>query len=507
MPNEKQLIRALTEPTIVLDEIRAFTDEPDTPESGEQEQDGPIPYKSTKQLGGVTPLVQILSKLFSGEELSSLTINVGEGLPTCTATFLITDKSFYSRAFPKDGDIMSVFIRGKDDLFKPIRNDYIITSVSISTDEGGDETSYDSMTVFGQLNVPGYNALKCFSKKGTSMKALMQTATDLKLGFASNEVDTADEQTWICAFERTKDFIDDVSLSAYKDDNSFYKSFVDIFYYMNFVNMEPLFAEKTEIEESMMVDLISTDYGKDSKKSKEKGKLVLTNWEEHQATPFFIKKYALFNNTSSVNLKYGYKRYVHYYDALLKEPQVVFIDPKTTEGAEDTLQLLKGRAKEKFYLEQTQGNWMGVQYGENGENSHEKYLIAKTHNFQNNIHAPKMGLEVTLQALNFNIRMMQSIPIVCVIKRDSTRKMANQPADESGESANGDPNASAETPAVKAFESPIAVDKTVSGNYIVWRMSYVYENGEFRHRLTMVRREWPTPPSAGTNPPNNPSQN
>lgn len=500
MANEKQLIRTLTQPTIVLDDIKAFTDE----KTADEDQDNPVsPYKTVKQMGAVTPAVQVSTKIFTGEEVTSLKIMTGRDLPECIASFLIMDKSFYSRSFPKDGDLMSVFIRNKDDLFKPIRNDYIITKVIVNSQEGANEDAYDSMTIVGVLNVPGYHAIKCFSKKGTSFKTLMEVATDLKLGFATNEVDTADSQTWLCPFDRTSDFIRDVTVSAWKDEESFFHSFVDPFYYLNFVNVEPLFGEKTEIEESLMVDLLSNDYGNDNVQAKEVGKTVLTTWDEHAGTPFWIKKHELFNNSADVNLSNGYKRYIQYYDALLKEQQLLFVDPKTTTGAENDQMLLKGRPRENFYLEQIQGKWMGVQYGENGENCHEKYNIAKVQNYQNLVHLDKMGLKITLQSLNPNIRLLQSVPVMIVIKRDSTRKVANQPADESGEVAtSADPSDPiTEKPAVDPFDSPITLDKTVSGFYVVWGIDYVYEQGEFRQDLKMVRREWPTPPTAGVYPP------
>jgi hypothetical protein len=487
MANEKQLVRALTEPTIVLDEIRSFTDEQS---ADEKAQNTTSAVKTTKQMGAVTPVVQILSKVFVGEEVTSFSISMGSGLPTCSVKILITDKSFYSRAYPKDGDLMSIFVRSKDDVFKPIRNDYLITSVSISAREGANEDAYESMTVDGELFVPGYKAIKCFSKKGTSFKALMQVATDLKLGFASNEVDTTDEQSWICPWERTMDFIDDVTNSAWKDENSFFYSFVDPYYYLNFVNVEPLFGDETEIEETMMIDLLSNDYGNDNVQTKRPGKTVISNWEDQAGTPFYIKKHSLFNNSASVNLRNGYKRYVLYYDALLKESQSVFVDPKTTEGAEEDKMLLKGRPNENFYLDQIQANWFGVQYGENGENCHEKYNIAKVQNYQNLVHLGKMGVDVVLQSLNPNLRLMQSVPLIIVVKRDATRKSANAPVDQK-EEASGDP-----ANPVDPMDMPFTIDKTVSGFYVVWGMEYVFRQGEFRQHLKLVRREWPTPPNS-----------
>lgn len=501
MPNEKQLIRTITEPTIVLDDINVTTDE----KTADDNVDNRLtPMKTVKQLGGVTPTVQILGKIFSGEEITSLIIHSSGQVPTCDVTLLVIDKSFYSRSFPKDGDLVSIFIRSRDDILKPIRNDYIITSVDVSNREGAGENAYESLYVTGVLNIPGYNDTKSFCKKGTSYTALMQVANDLKLGFATNEVNTSDSQSWLCAVDKPRDFITEVTSSAWKDTESFFHSYIDPFYYLNFVNVEPLFGEETEIEEAISLDLYTNDYGNDNVQGKSTGKSVITNWDEHSSTPFYIVRYSLFNESASINIRNGYKRYAVYYDALTKNRETAFVDPKTTEGAEKTKVLLKGRPREEFYKKQVQTNWMGVQYGENGENCHEKYNIAKIQNYQNIVHLGKMGLRVTLQSINSNLRRMQSVPVVIIIKRDTTRKVANTPADEDGQRANTDPNNPIEeNTTLDAFDMPFTVDKTISGYYVLWSTSYVYVNGEFRQELFLVRREWPTPPTAGTFPPQN----
>ena len=492
MANEKQIVRVLTEPTIILDDIQSMD-----VESGTAKQIGAptSPVKFSKQYGAVIPLVQILGKVFEPSQITYLEINSSGELPFCTATFAVNDKSFYSSFFPKDGDLMTVFIRSKDDVFKPIRNDYEISNIQINAREGGGENSVDTMTISGALRVPGYDAVKCFSKKGTSMEVLMQTATDLKLGFATNEVDTADKQVWICPFEKTRDFIANTVLASWKSRDSFYTYFIDPFYYLNFVNMEPLFSGETEIDDAMSIDLLSNDYGKDNEQAKQKTKTVLTNWQENSGTPFYMLRYSLVNNSAAVNLTHGYKRYVSYYDALLTNSQQIFVDPITSADAEKNKILLKGRPLENHYLSQIEGKWMGAQYGEDGENCHANYNYAKINNFQNIVHLSKMGLRVTLQALNPNLRRMQSVPVIITIMRDPVRKKLNEPIDEAQEATEPNPNEPNRTKsALKAEDAVITLDKTITGYYVISEINYIYRKGEFRQELYLVRREWPTPP-------------
>lgn len=490
MANEKQTIRVLTEPTIILDDMQGMDVEDGTSTVGGSPT-SPVSY--SKQYGAVFPVVQVNQTMFPTEQVTALRINsVGE-IPFVSVTILVKDKSFYSTSFPKDGDLVSVFIRSRDDAFKPIRNDYEITNVNVNSAIGSGEDGYDTMTISGKLWIPGYDAVKTFSKKGTSMRALMETATDLNLGFATNEVDTADEQVWLCPSDKTSSFIYQTAMSSWKDDNSFFSYFIDYYYYFNFVNMEPLFAELPEIDEALSLDLLTNDYGKDSVQGKSKTRLVLTDWDEVGGTPMHITSYALFNNSAAINSTYGYKSYANYYDALIRESQSIYVDPKTTEGAERDMVLLKGRPGENFYLQQVESKWMGSQYGESGENCHGKYLYSRLNNFQNNVHLEKMGLRLTLAGFNVNLRRMMTVPVVIVIKKDFVRKRINEPADQDQQTV---PTGEDGTKSALSFEeTPITLDKTISGYYVISDMAIVYENGKFRHDCTLLRREWPAPPN------------
>ena len=89
MANEKQIVRVLTEPTIILDDIQSMD-----VESGTAKQIGAptSPVKFSKQYGAVIPLVQILGKVFEPSQITYLEINSSGELPFCTATFAVNDK-------------------------------------------------------------------------------------------------------------------------------------------------------------------------------------------------------------------------------------------------------------------------------------------------------------------------------------------------------------------------------------------------------------------------------
>ncbi len=491
MTTEKTLIRSILDPTIILDEISMMD-----VETGSATQIGsptsPVHY--SKQLGGIAPLVQINNKVIDVSNITSMEINCSGVRPLASVSFILRDKSFYSTSYPKDGDVMSIFVRSKDDLFKPIRNDYDITNVYSQPRAGGGENTPDDLTITGTLRIPGLDASKCFSKKGTSFKTLLNTSSDLNLGFASNDTDTEDEQVWICPSDTVSDFIYNVSLSSWKNESSFFTYFIDHYYNLNFVNVEPLFSEKSEIEDALSYELLSQDFGKDSELAKFKGKTVLSNWDDMSGTNFFIQTYSLQNYSASINLSEGYKRYVTYYDAFLKENTSLFVDPNTTEGAENDKVLMKGRSGENFYLDQIQNKWFGAQYGKNGENSHSKINYAKINNYQNNVHLDKMQLLITLENVNFNLRRYQPIPVVIVVKKDYVRKRINEPVDETQEKTMPNKNEPTRTKSALDFEeTPFVLDQFLTGNYVIKDIIYRYTNGEFKQDCVLIRREWSQP--------------
>lgn len=489
MADEKTLIRTLSEPSIELDELSGM----DVETGSATQINSPISAVNySKQYGGAFPVIQINKTLFNADQITGLELRSVGPIPTITVTFNINDKSFYSTSFPKDGDVLSVMIRSKNDLFKPIHNDYEITNIKVFPRPGGGENTAEDMVVNGILKIPGYMDIKNFSKKGTSMNCIHNVAADLKLGFASNEVDTADEQTWLCAYDQPKDFIYETVNAAWKDDESFFTYFIDQNYYLNFVNVNPMFSDSSEFEEALGKELLTQDFGTDSTNAEFKGKMILSNWDDMSSTNFFIQSYSLQNFAASINNTHGYRREIRFYDGFIHEPETFLCDPLTTIGAEEDKILMKGRPGEDSYLSQIQTKWLGIQYGEDGENCHGKFNIARITNFQNNVHLDKMSLVVNLENLNFNLRRMQPIPVIIVIKKDATRKYINEPDDE--EVA---PNVDGyDKKTLSAEETPILLDKTLSGNYVIKDIIYRYVKGEFKQQVVLIRREWPVPPQS-----------
>jgi len=104
-------------------------------------------------------------------------------------------------------------------------------------------------------------------------------------------------------------------------------------------------------------------------------------------------------------------------------------------------------------------------------------------------------LKVTLANPNFNLRRMQTVPVIITIKKDLVRKKYNEPIDESQQKSPPNANEPNRTKSGLSHDDMyFAVDKTMSGYYTIDSFEYIYENGKMFQEMTLYRREWPTPP-------------
>ena len=94
------------------------------------------------QLGKITgsqgvefPVVEINGHKFVANELQFLSLSSSGWLPECSFTVYPTSGVFQNKHYPRDGDVFSIWIRSENTMFKPIRNDFLITDISSSFSE------------------------------------------------------------------------------------------------------------------------------------------------------------------------------------------------------------------------------------------------------------------------------------------------------------------------------------------------------------------------------------
>jgi hypothetical protein len=199
------------------------------------------------------------------------------------------------------------------------------------------------------------------------------------LGFATNESNTNDVMTWINAYDTYKNWIDNIVMHSYKDDNSFYDIWVDYYYIMNFINMNTLYSVSDESDAilGLSTGSLQNDHNADDNVTHYKVSHHFTNAPGSEKTNYFYDSLEFINNSGDVNILNGYKRYLHFYDIARRESyrkivpkhDIIYIDPLITTGSGATKNVMKGRPGENFYKDMVKHKWQGIQYSKAGKNN------------------------------------------------------------------------------------------------------------------------------------------
>lgn len=495
---EKYRIYNVFKPTIVLDEMSL----PETNPDGKTQK---IENKTSLEF----PFIKINDYLISRGEIDYFQIDSTRRLPTITLTLSFINDKFFTKEMPKDGDIISVAITNKSDLLKPIRNDYVITGFtplkkSTTVKEG------NTVTFFGELFIPGlsgYRGSAAFNM--TSMDALKSIAKNFNLGFNTNEENTDDKQIWFVSTSYDL-AIEEISSRSWKDENSFFDWWIDVYYNFNFVNIQKqLLSSEDEIDIAASLSNVPKEYywGKDKKDTIEAPK-VFSNFNGYRTTSFYITDWKPINRSSAITFDYGASVQATFFE----HNKVLYEDPEKTkywsfkiEPAYDPEKvnshiLLRGRANWDASMlsssEPARANysyvdlynispWLGIQYTiSNPEedntkwtgNHHRNYARSVIQNIINRVELEKLNVEIFVQGTNLNIIKGDKVPIV-LIQKDRFENLLID----------------------KNFIASEALEFFYTGWYYVkgFTLSWMREDSQvfsqFSQKFVLTRREWPTP--------------
>ena len=479
---ENTEILTIKEPVIELKPIEVEDQNP----SGDS-----IP-KQDKILGSATPVIRINTYNISSDFIIKFKISSIGFVPNIELVFTDTTNQFQGD-FPKDGDLLEVYIRSRNnDKFKKIRIDFDIIKINGKVDAEG----INIYSISGIMRVPDlFSEQQISLSSDTSYNHLLKICDLISLGFASNDTKTNDKMPRFNPNNTIKDFIKNTIDTSYKDEDSFFTSYIDLYYYLCFVNVNSLFSINEDLEDGTIDALTAAmqDKGQDGKEGNDT-KILFSNHPKFEETTNYIKSYALFNNSGDIWMNNGYKRYSQYMDMDNFEFQSFFIDPFTTEGAESNSVLLKGRQGDTSYEKQNKYIYLGRMYStENEGNLHPNYHYSKILNYQNNEELNKMGLTIELADISSNIYRYKRIPIA--IFRNKNGVLSNISMQE-GDKQRG--TSATQGDDVYSKDDSYIQDNFLTGFYIVRDYSINWTRDGFTQTVNLIRREWPIPNSAGT---------
>ena len=462
------------------------------------------------------PFIKINDYIFSPDEIQVMEIDSNTTIPTIMLKCTMVHRTFLSREMPKDGDIISIVIRNKNEILKQIRNDYVITSVISASNA----TAYEgpvTMTFYGILYIPWISSSKFnFSYEGTSFEAIQDLSSKIGLGFATNEDNTDDKQVWISGYSTSLNYIKNTVLRSWSNNESFYDTWIDIYYNLNFVNVnKQLMSNEEELDPAAWLNNVNKDYtwGDDTKEDKTiETPKVFSNYDVFKTTSFYITSWKPINKSTKITFELGTKINCHMFehneklfqDETSKKYWDYGIEPHYDPDKIDKYILLRGRATQNLddrknnlaranysYPEMyTKNAWLGIQYTiSNPEednlkwdgNHHKNYIRARVQNVINNKELDKLNLEITTTGLNLNIIKGDKVPVVLIQKNKTEGAIIS-----------------------KESEGMDRLEQFYSGWYYVkgFKIKYVNRDNNaisnFTETFTLTRREWPPPIAVGS---------
>lgn len=477
--------------SLFLEEISVFDTERESGENAtKDDQPKDIFTNKSLHMGDLAPFIRIEEFSFYYTEIQRLEINTSGFLPKVTLTVIDNTGAFGEAYFPKTNPIMSVYIRSRNDKLMPIRNDYIITNIyplkSGITDESSDniKTIY---TITGELFVPKINAPYYKSIDSSSFEAMSTLSKELQLGFSSNVDTTNDKMIWLNNHSTYLDFLkNEITPHAYINETSFFNSFVDIYYNLNFINLYSMLDEEDDGEDIEHLYMKTVDYLKDDPKqgATYKGPPMLTNWSIVKETSQFINSFIPMTKQGKLLNKEGYRKYIQYYNPLvekeLKDRFLLFysspygiVSPDETKN--DNLKQLRNSYRYDY---------RGIDYG----NSHDNYKFAEYIQKTGMVELDKIKIEVELNGINLSIIKNMQIPLLITMEGydpDYNLKVYNTQENSFYK---------------KIYEEyGLLIDKNYTGKYIVNNIRYVYDpfNNDkysFKTILTLSKSVWEPSP-------------
>ena len=513
--NNSNLVRLIEDPKIKKD-IRF--DELSLSENGGTSTNG---GSQLNTVGNDYPIIRINDMVLGKDDIQSMLISSKGFLPTIELSLKFANTALISKNMPKDGDMVSVFVRTNTSAINYLRNDFIINHVDSNVSS---KSANNTVFLRGELFIEGFTSNNnTFGIIGTSKDVMKEIAKKFKMGFAYNDADDMDDlQNWLCCFSSPQVFIEDVTRHSWKNNMSFFKSWVDLYYNLCFVNVNKFLSSDENPEDEIdltffsstvaLNDLTSSNDKPDNAKPFLK---VFSNFDSFKGSSFYISKWHPVNRSNS--LSSGYSNIIHSFT----HNQNVYIENK--DNCEDTLIvnpvydtskldsyiILRGRAKYdentnpdneqarvNYSMQNTYINhiWSGVEYKmDKDENSssnntwsgnvHHNYHNAAYQNEINDIELNKLYIEVVCDGLCLQVMRGERVPVFLKY---------NTPLDK---------NISPDDPGFNRF---------YSGYYIVDSIEYKY-NGKvktgyssFSTIMSLKRREWPTPEAIKSDSNDNP---
>ena len=278
------------------------------------------------------PVVFINDFMIPQTNITNFCLDYSSFAPQVMVEFVDMTNDMLSTNIPKPGSYIKVFIGGYGDekYYKPIRQDFVITNINKTNRTGGEYQNYPNSgnpikyKINGILNIPlGFRKTTWSSSKLNARQAMFNISNIVGIGFATNS--NVDVMRWVNTQNKSYyDFMRDITQHSCYSPYTFFTSFIDQYYVLNYVECRRLLShggKKTDLPQ-MIYNCIMPDM-EDATKDKSTDEIekidqkvsyyFLTNSAEFKGWTNYIEEYYELNDGHSI-VSDGYSKVLTYSD-------------------------------------------------------------------------------------------------------------------------------------------------------------------------------------------------
>jgi hypothetical protein len=322
MPSEDAAIIQYSEPVLKVDELNIST-------------------KSLASMGVnpdkisyFVPVVYVNDFMIPQTNITNFCLDYTSFVPQVMVEFADMTNELLSTNVPKPGSYVKVFVGGYGDekYYKPIRQDFVITNINKTNKTGGEYQNYHhgnpiKYRITGILNVPlGLRKMPWSSSKINARQAMFNLSNTVGLGFATNfnTNSNVDVMRWVNTQNKSYyDFMKDITQHSCYSPYTFFTSFIDQYYVLNYVECRRLLThggKKTDMPQ-MIYNSIMPDMEKNTEATDENlnsgdqkvSYYFLSNDSQFRGWSNYIEEYFELNDGYAV-MSDGYRKTLTYSD-------------------------------------------------------------------------------------------------------------------------------------------------------------------------------------------------
>lgn len=415
--------------------------------------------KIMSSLYGYSPIAYYQGMPIEDKNIIYFKLESTEWLPKLTMTIRDWSNMMRSKLFALDNQNITVYINARENGLKDILMDFKIINYDF-------DPKQNLIFITGWPNVNDLYVEKNVAySQMTSYEVLEKISQEYKLGFATNINNTNDKMTWINPGNIAEEFIIKTVHRSWVSDDSFMWSFLDVYYNLNFIDIEIQMLE----DASKQIGVVSSSsIGDESNVKKGPVNILLFYGRrlDGNRTNMDIIDYEIYNQSTFQSISQGYRKNIEYYDRSGnwnegRAGQFVNFNLETNQNpiaAKENIVLkdlpkIKTQDVDSFFKKNAKQHWLGKF---DVSNVHLDYNFTIQHNRYNLEELQKIYLIVTLAIPNYVLRRFMKVKIVI---------------DD-----------------VPTLDAANAINERISGAWLI--AGIIFEkNKDFNQRLILVRRE------------------